>query len=68
MQMADKNKISEATPASEAPESGAPKMFKVKLNKVVRLHGMDFKPSQSIHVDQVTLDLMGDAVEDAKPV
>lgn len=66
--MADKNTNSEAPVASEAPESGAPKMFKVKLNKVVRLHGMDFKPSQSIHVDKATLDLMGDAVEDAKPV
>jgi hypothetical protein len=65
--MADKSKTSETPVASETPES-APQMFKVKLNKVVRLHGMDFTPRMSIHVNQATLDLMGDAVEDAKPV
>ncbi|TXM68205.1 hypothetical protein [Methylobacterium sp. WL120] len=67
--MADKSKsISGAEKAPEPVEDGKTPMFKVKLNKVVRLHGMDFKPNQSVWVDQATLDAMGDAVDDAKPV
>lgn len=59
--------ISAAAPAAEAGDAG-PTMFRVTLNKVVRLYGIDFRPNREITVDQATLDLMGDAVVDVKPV
>jgi len=63
------NKNISAAPAAEAVEAEAPAMFKVKLNKVVSLHGFTFRPGlDNIVVNKATLDAMGDAVEDVQPV
>ncbi|MEE9481864.1 hypothetical protein [Methylobacterium ajmalii] len=52
--------------AKAAPTS--PAMYSVRLNRAVPLHGIVYKPGQTITVNEATKAELGDAVEHAVAV
>lgn len=60
--------VASAPAADASPVSAEPVYFEVKLGRTVSFYGKNYTPAHRHVVDQVTLDLFGDAVVEKKQI